>query len=281
MQMSIAVRFHAVEPPRSVDCSVRIETTHVVEVRVYDIDAILRVDSYAAEFVELLLAETSPPELIIIRAERLLLLVEFARLWRFENVSEIESLISDIDYAFGRDCYVDDFAAENSMAEFAEARVRFNIPYLHPAILSVRCKQQPRRSEGDAIGLIEIVAALNIFITLTMMVMEKHRDIAVLMSMGTRRRQVQAIFTLHGLLIGALGTLLGLGLGYLLAWVGDHYRLIPLDAQVYGLSSVPFRAHMLDGLWVALAAVVISLIATIYPAASAAQLDPVEILRYE
>ena len=131
------------------------------------------------------------------------------------------------------------------------------------------------------IGLIEIVAALNIFITLTMMVMEKHRDIAVLMSMGARQRQVRAVFTLHGLLIGAFGTVLGLGLGYVLAWFGNQYHLIPLDAQVYGLAYVPFNAHWIDGAWIALAAVAISLIATVYPARAAARLDPVEILRYE
>jgi lipoprotein-releasing system permease protein len=131
------------------------------------------------------------------------------------------------------------------------------------------------------IGLIEVVAALNIFITLTMMVMEKHRDIAVLMSMGARQRQVWAVFTLHGLLIGAFGTILGLGLGYGLAWMGEHYKLIPLDAQIYALASVPFRPQPLDGAWIALAALTISFVATLYPALAAAKLNPVEILRYE
>ncbi|MGA2631379.1 MAG: FtsX-like permease family protein [Terriglobia bacterium] len=131
------------------------------------------------------------------------------------------------------------------------------------------------------IGLIEVVAALNIFITLTMMVMEKHRDIAVLMSMGARQRQVWAVFTLHGLLIAALGTAAGLGLGYGLSWVGGHYKLIPLDAQIYSLSSVPFYAQPLDGVWIALAALAISFISTLYPARAAARVNPVEILRYE
>ncbi len=131
------------------------------------------------------------------------------------------------------------------------------------------------------IGLIEVVAALNIFITLTMMVMEKHRDIAVLISMGARQRQVWAVFTLHGLLIAALGTAAGLGLGYGLSWVGGHYKLIPLDAQIYSLSSVPFYAQPLDGVWIALAALVISFISTLYPARAAARVNPVEILRYE
>ena len=131
------------------------------------------------------------------------------------------------------------------------------------------------------IGLIEVVAALNIFITLTMMVMEKHRDIAVLMSMGARQRQVWVVFTLHGLLIAALGTAAGLGLGYGLSWVGGHFKLIPLDAQIYSLSSVPFYAQPLDGVWIALAALVISFISTLYPARAAARVNPVEILRYE
>jgi lipoprotein-releasing system permease protein len=131
------------------------------------------------------------------------------------------------------------------------------------------------------IGLIVVVAALNIFITLAMMVMEKNRDIAVLMSMGARKRQVWTVFTLHGVLIGSVGTLLGLVLGYGASWVGGHYRLIPLEPDVYALSSVPFHAQPWDGLWIALAALTISFLATLYPSLAAAKLDPVEILRYE
>ena len=131
------------------------------------------------------------------------------------------------------------------------------------------------------IGLIVLVAALNIFITLAMMVMEKNRDIAVLMSMGAKERQVWAVFTLHGVLIGALGTLIGLALGYGVAWLGNAYHLIPLQADVYSLSSVPFHARPWDGVWIAAAALAISFIATLYPAVSAAKLNPVEILRYE
>lgn len=131
------------------------------------------------------------------------------------------------------------------------------------------------------IGLIVLVAALNIFITLAMMVMEKNRDIAVLRSMGARERQVWAVFTLHGLLIGAVGTTLGLALGYTASWVCDHYRLVHLQADVYALAFVPFHARPWDGVWIAVAALSISLLATIYPARAAAKLNPVEILRYE
>ena len=131
------------------------------------------------------------------------------------------------------------------------------------------------------IGLIVVVAALNIFITLAMMVMEKNRDIAVLMSMGARKRQVWAVFTLHGLLIGAFGSLLGLILGYGTSWLGGHYKLVPLQADVYALASVPFHARPWDGVWITLAALSISFLATLYTSLSAARLDPVEILRYE
>ncbi len=131
------------------------------------------------------------------------------------------------------------------------------------------------------IGLIVLVAALNIFITLAMMVMEKNRDIAVLRSMGARERQVWAVFTLHGLLIGAVGTTLGLALGYTASWICDHYRLVHLQADVYALAFVPFHARPVDGVWIAVAALSISLLATIYPARAAAKLNPVEILRYE
>jgi len=131
------------------------------------------------------------------------------------------------------------------------------------------------------IGLIVLVAALNIFITLAMMVMEKNRDIAVLMSMGARSRQVWAVFTLHGLLIGAVGTLVGLAVGYGASWLGNRYRLIHLQADVYALAYVPFHPHAWDGVWIAVMALVISLAATLYPSLSASRLNPAEILRYE
>ncbi len=131
------------------------------------------------------------------------------------------------------------------------------------------------------IGLIEMVAALNILISLVMMVMEKHKDIAILMSLGMRRDQVAKIFMLQGTLIGASGTAIGLALGYGLSWLGDHYRWLHLPSDVYGLSYVPFAARPWDGMWVAAAALLISFLATIYPARSATRIAPVEVLRYE
>jgi len=131
------------------------------------------------------------------------------------------------------------------------------------------------------IGLIVFVAALNILISLTMMVMEKTRDIAVLMSMGTQKSQIRRLFITQGLLIGMVGTAVGLTLGYALSWVGGHYHLLSLAPEVYSIDYVPFAPRASDGVLVALVAIGISLIATIYPSWSAARILPAEALRYE
>ncbi|HWQ53077.1 MAG TPA: FtsX-like permease family protein [Bryobacteraceae bacterium] len=131
------------------------------------------------------------------------------------------------------------------------------------------------------ISLIELVAALNILIVLVMMVMEKYRDIAILMSMGARRQQIRRIFMLQGVLIGVVGTVIGLFAGYLLSYLADTYHWIRLDEAVYSLSFVPFEPRWIDGVWVAGAAILVSFIATLYPARNATRISPAEVLRYE
>jgi len=131
------------------------------------------------------------------------------------------------------------------------------------------------------IGLIVFVAALNILISLTMMVMEKTKDIAVLMSMGTRRSQVRRLFIAQGVVIGAFGTVIGLLLGYVLSWIGGHYHLISLSPEVYSIDYVPFAPRAGDGVLVALVAIGVSFISTLYPSWSAARILPAEALRYE
>jgi lipoprotein-releasing system permease protein len=131
------------------------------------------------------------------------------------------------------------------------------------------------------IGLIVFVAALNILISLTMMVMEKTRDIAVLMSMGTRKSQIRRIFIAQGVLIGGIGTAIGLVVGYALSWTGGHYHLLALAPEVYSIDYVPFAPRWMDGLLVAGIAIGVSLIATVYPSWSAAKILPAEALRYE
>jgi lipoprotein-releasing system permease protein len=130
------------------------------------------------------------------------------------------------------------------------------------------------------LALIVCVAALNILIALTMMVMEKTRDIAVLMSFGVRAEQVRRIFLLQGFLISVIGTVLGLILGYGLSWVGGHYPF-PLDAAVYSIDHLPFAPRIWDGVIVAAVSLGVSLIATLYPSGSAAKVLPAEALRYE
>jgi lipoprotein-releasing system permease protein len=131
------------------------------------------------------------------------------------------------------------------------------------------------------IGLIVFVAALNILISLIMMVMEKTKDIAVLMSMGTRKAQVRNVFIAQGLLIGVIGTAIGLVLGYAISYAGGQYHIISLSPEVYSIDYVPFAPRVADGAWVALFTVLVSFVATLYPSWSAARILPAEALRYE
>ena len=131
------------------------------------------------------------------------------------------------------------------------------------------------------IGLIVCVAALNILIALTMIVMEKTRDIAVLLSMGVAPGQIRRIFLLQGVLISSIGTVLGLLLGYGLAFVCGHYRLIHLSADVYSIDTLPFAPRLADGLLVVGVSLGVALLATLYPSTAAARVLPAEALRYE
>jgi lipoprotein-releasing system permease protein len=131
------------------------------------------------------------------------------------------------------------------------------------------------------IGLIVCVAALNILIALTMMVMEKTKDIAVLMSLGVEPGQIRRIFLMQGFLISVIGTALGLILGYALSWAGGHYQFIHLSAEIYSIDYLPFAPRIIDGVIVAAVSLGVSLLATLYPSRSAARVLPAEALRYE
>jgi lipoprotein-releasing system permease protein len=131
------------------------------------------------------------------------------------------------------------------------------------------------------IGLIVAVAALNILIALTMMVMEKTKDIAVLLSMGVAPGQIRRIFLLQGVLISVLGTVVGLVLGYGLAYLFGHYQLIHLSADVYSIDTLPFAPTLGDGLLVTGVSIGVALLATLYPSSAASKVLPAEALRYE
>jgi lipoprotein-releasing system permease protein len=131
------------------------------------------------------------------------------------------------------------------------------------------------------IGLITFVAGLNILVVLSMTVTDRARDIAVLLAMGARRKQIRGIFLLQGIVIGASGTVLGLVVGYTFALLAGRYHLIPLDPEVYAVPYVPFHPSFADGVWIAVVALGIATVATLLPAREASRLLPVEILRFE
>ena len=131
------------------------------------------------------------------------------------------------------------------------------------------------------ISLIQLVAALNILTALFMSVMEKRRDIAVLLSMGARRQQIARIFVTQGLMIATAGVALGLVAGYTLSYLAGHFHWIALDEEIYSLSYVPFEPRPADALWIAAAALGVAFLASLYPARAATAITPVETLRYE
>jgi lipoprotein-releasing system permease protein len=130
-------------------------------------------------------------------------------------------------------------------------------------------------------ALLIAIAALNIITTLTMMVIEKHRDIAILRAQGSTPQSIWRIFMLQGFVIGLIGATLGLLLGLGLSWIANRYRLVSIPAEIYSVSYVTLKVRLIDCAWVTILAIVICLLATIYPARTASKLTPVEALRYE
>jgi lipoprotein-releasing system permease protein len=134
---------------------------------------------------------------------------------------------------------------------------------------------------GIGIGLIVMVAALNIVASLILLVMEKTRDIAILKTMGASSRSITRIFLLQGLIIGVLGTLVGATAGTLISFVLDRYRVITIPSDVYQVSYLPFKLLPWDLAVIVISAIVVCFFATLYPSRQAARLDPAQALRYE
>lgn len=131
------------------------------------------------------------------------------------------------------------------------------------------------------IGLIVFVASLNIVTTLIMMVLEKQGDIAILDAMGATAKTIHRVFMLQGLIIGVIGTFIGNVLGIAISWTLDTFQLIKLEAEIFSVPYLPFHVRIWDAVLISATALLISYLATIYPARRAAKLDPVEVLRYE
>ena len=204
--------------------------------------------------------------------------------WAFTRLSDAQKLFGLGDVASVLEFKIDDLDRAYEVGEELQRRIGHGYQattWMDQNKALFRALRLERVVTFITIGLIVLVAALNILISLIMMVMEKTKDIAVLMSMGARRAQIRRIFIAQGVLIGVIGTLLGLVLGYVGAWAGGHYKLVSLSAEVYSIDYVPFAARPIDGVVVALVAVFISFVATIYPSYAASRILPAEALRYE
>jgi lipoprotein-releasing system permease protein len=204
--------------------------------------------------------------------------------WAFTRLSDAQQLFGLGDLVSVLEFKVDDiYQAEQISRQLEQAAGKgfMATNWMEQNKALFRALRLERLVTFITIGLIVFVAALNILISLTMMVMEKTRDIAVLISMGTRKSQVRRIFIAQGVLIGVVGTAIGLVLGYALSWAGGHYHLLSLAPEVYSIDYVPFAPRAMDGVLVAVVAIGISLIATVYPSWSAARILPAEALRYE
>ncbi len=136
-----------------------------------------------------------------------------------------------------------------------------------------------RRMGLFIIGLIILIATLNITTTLILVVVERRRDIGILSAIGADAKSIRAIFMIEGAIIGALGAVLGVSLAIVTCMVGNRYQLVSLPADVYSITNVPFHPQTGDVLLAAMVAFLLSWVATIYPARAAARVRPVEMLR--
>ena len=202
----------------------------------------------------------------------------FVRLSDAQRLFGLSDLISVIEFKID-DIYSADEVSRELEAAAGKGYMATNTLKQNSALF--KALKTERLITFITIGLIVLVAALNILISLIMMVMEKTKDIAVLLSMGTRKAQVRNVFIAQGVLIGMVGTAIGLVLGYVISYAGGHYHVISLSPEVYSIDYVPFAPRAIDGAWVALFAVLVSFVATLYPSWSASRILPAEALRYE
>jgi lipoprotein-releasing system permease protein len=209
---------------------------------------------------------------------------DYDNTWAFIRLSDAQRLFDLSDVVSVLEFKVDDIyqaAAIGRTLEASAGKGFMSTNWMEQNRALFRALRLERVVTFITIGLIVFVAALNILISLIMMVMEKTRDIAVLVSMGAKKRQVRRIFMYQGLLIGVIGTAIGLVLGYSISWAAGHYHLLSLSAEVYSIDYVPFAPRFWDAVLVSVVAIGISFIATLYPSWSAARVLPAEALRYE
>jgi lipoprotein-releasing system permease protein len=211
-------------------------------------------------------------------------LYEFDAQWAYLPLAAAQRLFGRGDRASLVEVKIDDMyavrqAAAGILAAVGEGYLTNDWIQMNESLFSALWLE--KTAIGITIGLIVMVAALNIVATLILMVMEKHQDIAILVSMGASRGAVMRIFMLQGTLIGLAGTLLGGALGVVVCHFLDRYKLLRIPEDVYQVSYVPFQLGWSDVTLVVVGALVVCFLATLHPARGAARLDPAEALRYE
>ena len=211
-------------------------------------------------------------------------LFEFDSAWAYLPLASAQRLFDAGDRASLIEVRVDDMYAVRTIASavlsaLGEGYLTTDWIQMNQSLFSALWLE--KTAIAITIGLIVMVAALNIVATLILMVMEKHKDIAILVSMGAARNAVARIFMLQGTVIGAVGTFTGAALGWGACQVLDHYRVIRVPQDVYQISYVPFSLLPADAAIVIAVALLTCFLATIHPARGAARLDPAEALRYE
>jgi lipoprotein-releasing system permease protein len=217
----------------------------------------------------------------VVRAD----LHEFDSQWAYLSLAQAQRFFEGGDDRAGQievrlqDVYAVDRASETILKALGPDYLTHDWSQLNRSLFTALWLE--KIAIGITIGLIVMVAALNIVATLVLMVMEKHKDIAILVSMGASRGAITRIFMFQGTIIGALGTMVGAAAGWLISGVLDHYRLIRVPADVYQVSYVPFTLLPRDAFIVIIAALFTCFLATIHPAREAARLDPAEAIRYE
>jgi lipoprotein-releasing system permease protein len=211
-------------------------------------------------------------------------LYDYDSSWVYVPIAAAQRLLGLNDVASTIEVKVDDIYQARVIGRRIIDRVGGNLEFTDWMTMNQSIFQALRLERlvtAITIGLIVLVAALNIVATLIMMVLEKTRDIAILMSMGATKDKIRRIFILQGVIIGVIGTFCGVVVGQTVCYFADKYHLIGLAPDVYTIAYVPFRAEPLDSVIVAVSAVLISFLATLYPSAAASRLQPVEALRYE